>query len=987
MAQDVSRKLHPSRALRGSGSWRRASLTTPWSMASMPAAWSRSLTSLHLATRIVHRAGQLLGYSAEEDKFSVQMVVDGTVLTLDPMYVHKAPEERLAKPGEGGDEFSFDVLLGPRTQKHSVGEEAGACLSEKGFCVMKLLQSADQLESAFDCMKGLEASGKFGRLPQEIEEGHLGKSGRAKTMWLSPDEEEEGSILDSLDNKMTGLAQVIMPFTEDVLGSPLQDRTPALVCVSMSDADEAEYDVPNASDKELTDYYETWYRSQLRLVYFLGPVKGTVVLSAKESSSFEGPKSEYSIVAGPGTLLLVREDALEYSFQEPQEGETSWMQCFLMSPGLALNIEGEITGDFSVLATKGEGPPPPTSETVSVVAMAIQCAANMYDHHKEWASYMGGTDGQLEVPFMRFDYHPYYSDEVDMPINTTFVKHCAVQEGIDMFDNRIFEISNMDAEAMCPQCRQVLEVGCLILHQRGITKKMCNTHPIHASVSVGCDKEEWLNMPGVPRSVATNNQLAITANRFNYIFNLKGGSYVCDTACSSSLVATHLGKVNLLERRWDPLEWHMAQGTNLSLTVGLLIGGCASHMLSPGGRCFTFNATANGYNRGDGTAGFMLKAGNQDDERWAFLRGTQMGQDGRSASLSAPNGPAQEKCIWGAVREARMVPPESTVWECHGTGTSLGDPIEVGAVRKVQIKMPRKEPLMVSTSKSNIGHLEGSAAAVAMCKCVMTVIKTKCAPTIHFKTLNPHLDHAMFDAIFCTEANPYLYRCGHCQVSSFGVGGTNGHAIFWGEETREAPNYQMLFYKKMKECPAQIIADGTNPKNWEYSGPGFDWKDESKYTVKIEKDLTSDAFVVKWEKQEEGEIEVPEFYSITGTHNEWQDDRMMEGDVPGLYYVVVEVPDSGSLDFRIMAEGDQERSIGPDIEACTKKTAQIRGPEKDLTTFWRAAGPKNSLLRVELYAPAKGKRFLTWLREKDEDGEWGATLRGTAAAEGEAEVE
>merc|ERR1719413_171033 len=106
----------------------------------------------------------------------------------------------------------------------------------------------------------------------------------------------------------------------------------------------------------------------------------------------------------------------------------------------------------------------------------------------------------------------------------------------------------------------------------------------------------------------------------------------------------------------------------------------------------------------------MIKVGDVVDERMAFLRGTQIGQDGRSASLSAPNGPAQEKCIWGALREARMTPPESTVWECHGTGTSLGDPIEVGAVRKVQIKMPRIEPLMIATSKSNIGHLEGGAA-------------------------------------------------------------------------------------------------------------------------------------------------------------------------------------------------------------------------------------------------------------------------------------
>merc|ERR1719183_403254 len=112
---------------------------------------------------------------------------------------------------------------------------------------------------------------------------------------------------------------------------------------------------------------------------------------------------------------------------------------------------------------------------------------------------------------------------------------------------------------------------------------------------------------------------------------------------------------------------------------------------------------------GDGTGCLLLKCGDLEN-KLALCRGSQIGQDGRSASMAAPNGPAQEKCIWGAIREALMSPPESTVWECHGTGTSLGDPIEVGAVRKVQIKNARSEPLMVASSKSNLGHLEGSAA-------------------------------------------------------------------------------------------------------------------------------------------------------------------------------------------------------------------------------------------------------------------------------------
>merc|ERR1719215_1716359 len=111
-----------------------------------------------------------------------------------------------------------------------------------------------------------------------------------------------------------------------------------------------------------------------------------------------------------------------------------------------------------------------------------------------------------------------------------------------------------------------------------------------------------------------------------------------------------------------------------------------------------------------------MKYGAGVDEREAIFRSSQIGQDGRSASLTAPNGPAQEEMITRAVKEARMTPAESTVWECHGTGTSLGDPIEIGAVRKTQIKIQRPEPLMLSSNKANIGHLEGGAGMAAMVK-------------------------------------------------------------------------------------------------------------------------------------------------------------------------------------------------------------------------------------------------------------------------------
>jgi polyketide synthase-associated protein len=449
--------------------------------------------------------GQLQCYNPEANRFTVDLIANGDRVEVDPKYVAPATP---SKPGCGGDEDSFDVVLGARTLSGVLGEEIAESLTSKGFCVLKAIQRKADLEDALRILEQADSAGKLGRLPMELEEGHLGKNGRGKVVWLDPDDDDvcpKGSLLDRNDAMMSNLAQILGPYNEDVVGCQLTERTPALACLSMVDADEAEYEALPARDGELKDYYSTWCRSAIRLVHFMGPAQGKITLTSKATNPIETSLPEININAC-NTILLVREACWHYSLQEPELGKACWMQCFLMKPGTEFDLTGDIEGDAKGLLEKVKaGPAGPNQMLISVSALAIQAAANMFDHHKEWAMYIAGTDGQLEFPFKRFDYRPYYSEETETLAGTTYVKHCSTMEGIDMFDNKIFEIANADAAAMCPQCRQILEVGALMMWQRGYTKKYCNTHAIHASISVGCDKEEWLNMPDVPRSVATNN--------------------------------------------------------------------------------------------------------------------------------------------------------------------------------------------------------------------------------------------------------------------------------------------------------------------------------------------------------------------------------------------------------------------------------------------------------------------------------------------------
>jgi len=906
--------------------------------------------------------GQLQEIDAGANQLSVMMMGSGELVSVDAKFARAAP----FASGECG----FDVVVGPRTDRFVLLETMKERLCEKGRCVIRVIQREDDRAEAYHSLQQADADGLLGRLAQELEEGYLGQGGRAKAMWMDPDMTGfpwDGLICQS-DHHLSLLAELLEPCAQDLIGTKLAERSPALVCMSMNDRQEQDYESAQATDHMIEEYYGTWSRAAMRAISFLGPGTGVSTLRVKKDAPQKFDQPPVEIVAAPGTIILFREDTFEYSYQEPVAEDACWLISFFLKGAPNWDF-GELEGDLKVFETAINGPQPPTQEQVAVVAISIQCGGSMGDHHREWSAYTAGVDGQLEMPFARFDYRPYYSEEEDNPMNTTYVKHFSVQEGIDLFDNKFFEISNMEAAALDPQCRQVMEVGYLSIAQIGYTKKWANSNPTHASVSVGMDKQEWLNMPGVPTSVATNNQQAIMANRFNYSFNLKGGSYVMDTACSSSLCAMHLGKVNLLEKRWDPLDWHLGLGTGLTLTVGSFIGSCSSHMLSASGRCLTFNSTASGYNRGDGTAGMVIKNGAQDDQRWGFLRGTQIGQDGRSASMSAPNGPAQEKCVWGALREAKMDPPESTVWECHGTGTSLGDPIEVGAVRRVQIKMKRTEPLMIASSKSNLGHLEGSAAAIAMNKCILIVTKIVCAPTLHLKCLNPHLEHAAFDAFFCSEMNPYLYNSGHCQVSSFGVGGTNGHAIFWGEGYTPPVDRKKYLMQKLITSSMPIVVIGNDPAEWEYSGPPYDLKPGEKCKLVYSKDPLTGDEEIRYETIRNVDDQAVEYYCTSGSHNDWTDDRMEEGGSPGLFHQDITMPTGGTLEFRILAEGDQDRSIGPDHT--TKRTsAPIVGPSADVRTSWIIEGQPGSDYRIEFFAPPASSlataslRSVSWVQLK-----------------------
>ena len=255
---------------------------------------------------------------------------------------------------------------------------------------------------------------------------------------------------------------------------------------------------------------------------------------------------------------------------------------------------------------------------------------------------------------------------------------------MDQFDAKFFGISPREAASIDPQQRLLLEVAWLALEDAGIAPDRLLGSQTGVFVGVcTCDYAEILRSlgaEGIDAYRGSGTVHSVAAGRVSYALGLQGPAVAIDTACSSSLVAVHQACQAL---RAGECSTALAGGANLILSPEMMIWLSRARMLSPDGRCKTFDASADGFGRGEGVGVVVLKrlaeAERDGDRVLAVIRGSAVNQDGASGGLTVPNGPAQERVIAAALAQAGVSPSEVGYLEAHGTGTSLGDPIEVGA--------------------------------------------------------------------------------------------------------------------------------------------------------------------------------------------------------------------------------------------------------------------------------------------------------------------
>ncbi|UMB71291.1 type I polyketide synthase [Mycobacterium paraterrae] len=436
-----------------------------------------------------------------------------------------------------------------------------------------------------------------------------------------------------------------------------------------------------------------------------------------------------------------------------------------------------------------EGQQPPSFAIVGYAARFPGAA----DADEFWDVLRDGRDAISEVPADRWDVDEFFDPDPDTP-GKVATRRAGFVDDVTGFDAPFFGMSTREVRMLDPQHRLLLETAWRAVEHSGTAPtSLANSN---TGVFVGLATHDYLGMasgeltfPEIEAYMAIGTSNAAAAGRISFRLGLQGPAVAVDTACSSSLVAIHQACQAL---QLGECDLALAGGANVLLTPATMITFSSAHMLSPDGRCKTFDAAADGYVRGEGCGVIVIKrledAINAGDNIRAVIRGSAINQDGASGGLTVPNGVAQQRVIGEALKRAGLMPADVDYLEAHGTGTSLGDPIEAQAAGAVLGEgRADGDPLLIGSAKTNIGHLEAAAGIAGVIKVILSLENEMLPAHLHFENPSPHIPWDRLALEVVKEARPWQ-RNGKPRIagiSSFGFAGTNAHVIL--EEAPATP--------------------------------------------------------------------------------------------------------------------------------------------------------------------------------------------------------
>lgn len=464
---------------------------------------------------------------------------------------------------------------------------------------------------------------------------------------------------------------------------------------------------------------------------------------------------------------------------------------------------------------------PATYEPIAIVSMACRFPRHSSTPEAFWESLIEQKDEVSEIPDDRWDLDAFHDDDPEVP-GKMYARQGVFLDNIDLMDPEFFGISPREATWVDPQQRLLMEVGWEALENAGWTPEKIGSE---TGIFVGWMHNDYQNEASdsflnLNPYIATGAAGSFLCGRLAYYLGLQGPSVAIDTACSSSLVALHLACQSLQKR---DCERALVGGVNAICSPTTNILTCKLKALSPSGHSRAFDADADGYLRGEGCGVVTLRrledAIKDGDPVLGVISGSAIGHNGFSSGLTAPNPKAQEKVIRQALERAQLSPQDVSYLEAHGTGTELGDPIEMrAAANALTTDRSDSSPLLVGSVKTNIGHLEAAAGMAGLIKVLLSLQHNKIPGQLNFETPNPHIAWDETPVKVLTEATDWPHADQRVAgVSAFGMSGTNAHVVVSGVEslkTQEpAPvvateNVELIPLSAKSEQALQALAEG-----------------------------------------------------------------------------------------------------------------------------------------------------------------------------------
>lgn len=443
-------------------------------------------------------------------------------------------------------------------------------------------------------------------------------------------------------------------------------------------------------------------------------------------------------------------------------------------------------------------------EPIAIVGMGLRFPGvdgDCSDPEALWELMASGGEAVSEVPSNRWDIDQYFDNDPEVA-GKMYTRWGGFLDQREQFDASFFGISPREATNMDPQQRLLLEVSNEALERAGYATDQLVEKSTGVFIGIGVGdygRMQFQDETAINPYTGTGTGFCFASGRLSYVLQTEGPSFSVDTACSSSLVAAHLACQSLRNRE---CRMALTGGVNMLLSPKTTVFLSKARALSPNGQCRTFDAAANGFVRGEGCGVLVLKrlsdAQADGDRILALIRGSALNHDGPSSGLTVPNGQAQANLFQQALDNAGVQADQVSYIEAHGTGTSLGDPIELKAIEAVYAKKrDQNQPLTINSIKTNIGHLEAAGGVAGIIKNILSLQKQQCPPHPTFEEPTPHFSWNGSMKV-PTELIPWQVPSGSKRlagVSSFGLSGTNAHLI-------------------MEEAPAVAAPERTFERPW-----------------------------------------------------------------------------------------------------------------------------------------------------------------------------